>query len=159
METRQMTHFFHLLFPLELFVTFIFAFENRQNSFSCGFPFGSFWSIKYLNFGKKLRFGQPIILFQKVDNLRLLKIHIIFCPPRGAKKRYQLMDYIEQFHFYWNLLPQKLWCVMGIIYHLISSHLISSHIISYIFSSYNPHIFQHNILHKYLTNIHNKYTA
>ena len=37
-ETRQMTPFFHLLFPLKLFVTFTFVFENNQNSFSCGPP-------------------------------------------------------------------------------------------------------------------------
>ena len=42
---------FHLLFTLQLFVTFIFIFENSQNSFSCGPHFGPFWSVKYLNFG------------------------------------------------------------------------------------------------------------
>ena len=54
METRQITPFFHLFFPLNLFVTFIVVFENSQNSFLCGPPFGSFWSVKYLNFGQKL---------------------------------------------------------------------------------------------------------
>ena len=84
MKTRQMTPFFHLLFLL--FVTFIFIFENGQNSFSCDSPFGLFWSVKYLNYGKSYRFGQSITLFQKVDTLRLLKIHIIVCPRKGAKK-------------------------------------------------------------------------
>ena len=42
---------------------------------------------------KSYRFGQPIILFEKVDTLRFQKIHIMFCPPSGAKKKYQLMDY------------------------------------------------------------------
>ena len=41
-------------FPFELFVTFIFVFENSQNSFSCGSPFGQFWSVKYLNLCQKL---------------------------------------------------------------------------------------------------------
>ena len=50
METRQMTSFFHLRFLLQLFVTFIFVFENSQNSFSCAPPFSPFWSVKYLNF-------------------------------------------------------------------------------------------------------------
>ena len=54
MKTSQITPFFHLLFPLELFVTFIFVFENSQNSFSCGHPFGPFRSVKHLNFGRKL---------------------------------------------------------------------------------------------------------
>ena len=45
---------FPLLFPLQLFVTLIFVFENSQNSFSSGLPFGPFWSAKYHNFGQKL---------------------------------------------------------------------------------------------------------
>ena len=46
--------FFYLLFPLYFFITFVFVFENCQNSFSCGPTFGPFWSVKYLNFGQKL---------------------------------------------------------------------------------------------------------
>ena len=53
METRQMTPFFSSTF-YALFVTFIFIFGNSQNSFSCGAPFGPFWSVKYLNFGQEL---------------------------------------------------------------------------------------------------------
>ena len=34
---------------------------------------------------KGYRFRQLITLFQKGDTLRLLKIHIMFCPPAGAK--------------------------------------------------------------------------
>ena len=34
---------------------------------------------------KICRFGQLIILFSKVDTLRLLKIYIMFCSPAGAK--------------------------------------------------------------------------
>ena len=48
MEIRQMTSFFLSTF------SFIFLFENSQNSISCGHPFGPFWSVKYLNFGQKL---------------------------------------------------------------------------------------------------------
>ena len=47
-------HFLNLFFPLWLFVTFIFVFENSQNSFSCGPPFGLFWSVKFLNLGQKI---------------------------------------------------------------------------------------------------------
>ena len=36
--------------------------------------------------GQSYQFKQPIILFWEVGNLRLLKIHIMFCPPRGADK-------------------------------------------------------------------------
>ena len=48
-------------------------------------PFDPFWSVKYLNFGHSHRLRQPIILFYKVDTQRLLKIHIMFCSPKGAK--------------------------------------------------------------------------
>ena len=67
------------------FVTFIFVFENNQNLFSCAPPLCSILVCKIFN--KCYQFGQPIILFQKVNNLRLMKIRIIFCPPRGAKKK------------------------------------------------------------------------
>ena len=53
METRQMTPFFSSTFS-SLFVSFIFVFENNQNSFSGGRPFGPFWSVKCLNFERKL---------------------------------------------------------------------------------------------------------
>ena len=78
-----MTPFFHLLFILQLFVTLISEFENTQNSCPA---FGPFWSVKYLNFlARSYQFGKFIMLFQKVDTLRLLKIYIIFCPPVTAK--------------------------------------------------------------------------
>ena len=42
METRKMTPFFYLVFPFQLFMTFIFVFGNSQNLFSFGCPL---WSI------------------------------------------------------------------------------------------------------------------
>ena len=53
METTQMISFSSSTFSA-LFVTFIFVFENSQNSFSCGPHFGPFWSTKYLNLRQKL---------------------------------------------------------------------------------------------------------
>ena len=53
MENKQIITFFSSTFSV-LFVIFIFVFENSQNSFSCSFPFGSFWSVRYLNLGQKL---------------------------------------------------------------------------------------------------------
>ena len=79
-EIKQITPFFSPTFSLHLFATFIFVFENSQNSFSCCPTFGPFWSVKYLYFGQKL----PI---RKVYAVKLLKIHIMFCLPRGAKKK------------------------------------------------------------------------
>ena len=52
-ETRQMTPFFSSTF-FALFETFIFVFENSQNSLLFGLPFSPFWSVKYPNFGQKL---------------------------------------------------------------------------------------------------------
>ena len=49
-KTRQMIPFLSSTF-WALFVIFIFVFENCQNSFSMGPPFGPFWSAKYLDFG------------------------------------------------------------------------------------------------------------
>ena len=53
------------------------------------FLWSPFWSIlvcKIPQFlAKSYRFGELIILFWKSDTLRLLKIHIIFCPPTGTK--------------------------------------------------------------------------
>ena len=63
METRQMTQFFHLLFPLILFVMLIFVSEKSKNSFSRGPPLDPFLSVKYLNFGQKLQIGTVHILF------------------------------------------------------------------------------------------------
>ena len=51
METRQVTPFFIYFFRLKC--SFIYEFENTQNSFSCGPPFGQFWSVKYVSFWPK----------------------------------------------------------------------------------------------------------
>ena len=63
----------------------ISEFENTLNSFSSSL----LWSILVSKlpqfFSKSYWFGQLIILFQKVDTLRLLKIYIMFCLPAGAK--------------------------------------------------------------------------
>ena len=52
MRTTQMTHFFHLLFLLYLFVKFISEFEILKIHFQI-YYFGPFWSVKYLNFLSK----------------------------------------------------------------------------------------------------------
>ena len=88
METRQMTPFFHLLF-----LTFIFVFENSQNSFSCDPTFGPFWPVKYLNFEQKLPIRTVHHNFLKSRHPEVFKICIMFCPLRRAKKTYQLVEY------------------------------------------------------------------
>ena len=67
-----------------MFSTLIFLFENSQNTFCCGPPLGPSWSVKYFNFGQKV----PI----RTTHQTFLEIHIMFCTPSGAKKRYRLMD-------------------------------------------------------------------
>ena len=52
METKQITSFFSSSLS-DLFVIFITEFENTQNLFLCGPPFGPFWSVKYQNFWPK----------------------------------------------------------------------------------------------------------
>ena len=65
METRQRTSFFSSAFS-NLTVTSIFLFENGQNPFCCGPPFGSFWSLKYLTFWPKAtNSDSPSIFFRK----------------------------------------------------------------------------------------------
>ena len=55
-------------------------------------PFGLFWSIKYLNFEQKLSIWTAHHIFLESRQPEVTKFHILFCPSRGAKKRYQLMD-------------------------------------------------------------------
>ena len=108
METRQMTQYVHLLFPLILFVTLIFVSEKSKNSFSCGPSFDPFLSVKYLNFGQKLPIGTAHLLFQKIDTLGLLKINIMFCSQRVDEIRYQFMDC--KYHKHAQQLIQNLTC-------------------------------------------------
>ena len=75
---------FYLLFLL--FVKFIFVFENSQNSFSCGPPFGPFWSVKYLNVWEKLPIWTVHHTFQESRHPEFTKIHIMFCALKGAKR-------------------------------------------------------------------------
>ena len=55
---------------------FVFMWSHLWSNLVCKIP-------QFL--AKRYRFWQFIILFQKVDTLRLLKICIIFCPPAGVK--------------------------------------------------------------------------
>ena len=93
METRQMIPFFSSTFS-DLFLTFIFTFENSQNSFSCGPPFGPFWFVKYLNFGQKLPIRTAHHTFLESRHPEVTKNPCCVLSPKGSQKRYQLMDYM-----------------------------------------------------------------
>ena len=77
----------HLLFLLYLFVTFIFVFENSQNSFSCGPPFGPFWSVKYLNFGQKLPILRADHTFIENGHTEVTKNPYYVLSPEGSQKK------------------------------------------------------------------------
>ena len=49
-EARQLTPFFSCTFS----ALNVLEFKNISNSFSCGSPFGPFWSVKHLNVGQRL---------------------------------------------------------------------------------------------------------
>ena len=109
-ETRQMTIFSSTFYALTT-ATFIFAFDNSQNSISYGSTFCPFWSVKYLNFGKQLQIWTAHHTFLEGKHPGVTKnpyfiyfscflyylyfpYKSMFCSLRGARKRYQLMDYI-----------------------------------------------------------------
>ena len=46
--------------------------------------FGLFWSLKYLNFEQSLSIRTAHLESRQP---KVTKIHIMFCPPRGAKKK------------------------------------------------------------------------
>ena len=87
METRHMNQFFHLLFSLQLFVTFIFEFENTQNSFSCGPSFGPFCSVKYLNFEPKLPIWTAHHIFLESRHPEVTKNPCYVLSPEGSQKK------------------------------------------------------------------------
>ena len=82
--TKQMTHFY-LFFLLS--VTFIFIFENGQNSFSCGPLFGLLWSVKYLNFEQKLPIKTAHHIFLERRHPEVTKNPHYVLSSRGSQKR------------------------------------------------------------------------
>ena len=72
----------------------ILAFENSQNLFSCGPPFGPFCSAKYLNIEQKLLIRTVYHTFLESKHPEVTKnpYYVLFL--EGSKKRCQLMDYI-----------------------------------------------------------------
>ena len=85
MVTRQMTPFFSSTFS-DLFVVLISEFENTQNSFSCGPPFGPFWSVKYLNFGQKLPIRTNHQTFLESRHPEITKNPYCFVPGESQNK-------------------------------------------------------------------------
>ena len=85
METRQVTPFFSSTFSA-LTVCNI-DFENSQNSFSCGSPFGPFWSVKYLNFGQKLPIWTAHHTFLESRHPEVTKNPYYVFSPKGSQKK------------------------------------------------------------------------
>ena len=73
-------------FSLSTF-SFIFVFENSQNSMSCGHPFGPFWSVKYLNFGQKLPIQTARYTFLESRHPEVTKNPYYDLSPEGSLKK------------------------------------------------------------------------
>ena len=101
--TTQVISFFHLIFPIELFVTFIFVFEISRNSFSCGPSFGPFWSVKYLNFGQKLQIWTTHHTFLESRHPEVAKNSYYVLSPEESQK----MVSTHKFKKDWLLLLTK----------------------------------------------------
>ena len=87
METTQMTPIISSTFSALTVCNSHFLFENSQNLFRYAPPFCPFWSVKYLNFWQKLPIWKMHHAFLESRHPELLKIHILFCPSSGAKKK------------------------------------------------------------------------
>ena len=98
-ETRQMTPFFSSTF-YALFVTFIFIFGNSQNSFSCGVPFGQFWSVKYLNFGQKLPVQPTYHTFLESRHPEVTKNLYYALSPEWSQKKVSATTFTDTFVFF-----------------------------------------------------------
>ena len=95
-------------------VTFIFVFENCQNSFSCRPFFGPFWSVKYLDFGQKLPIRTAHYTFLESRQAEVTKIHIMFCPPRGPRKGISWWTTGDvSLASYNHIETTILWCLLG----------------------------------------------
>ena len=58
-----------------------------ENSFSCGPPFGSFWSVKYLNFGQELLIGTVHHIFQESRHPESTEDQCYVLSPEGSQKK------------------------------------------------------------------------
>ena len=67
-------------------MTFIFVFENSQNSFSCGPLPSPFWSVKYLKFVKKLSIRTAHHIFQEGRHPEVTKNSYYVLSPEGSQK-------------------------------------------------------------------------
>ena len=76
-----------------MFVTFL-VFEDSQNSFLCGPPFGPFSSVNYPNFEQNPSIWTAHHTFLESKHLRLLKIPITFFRSGESKKSCQLIGYM-----------------------------------------------------------------
>ena len=92
METRKMTPIFSSTFSTLTVCNIFFLFENSQNLFWCGAPFGTFWSVKYLNFGQKLLIWTIHHTFLESRHPEVTKNPYYVLPLEWSQKRCQLMD-------------------------------------------------------------------
>ena len=78
-ETRQMTLFFPSTFSTLTVYNIYFCIRKKSKFVFMGYILCFILVCKITQFrAKSYQFGEYNVLFQKIDNLRLLKIHIMF---------------------------------------------------------------------------------
>ena len=87
MKTRKITPFFSSTFSALTVCDIHFLFENSLNLFSCGPSFGSFWSVKYLNFEQKLPIRTAHNTFLESRQSEITKNLYYALPPEWSPKK------------------------------------------------------------------------
>ena len=90
-----MTPFFSSTFSALTVCNIQFVFENNQNSFSCDPPFGSFWSVKYLNFGQKLPIRTAHHTFAEIRHTEVTKNLYCVLSPEGSQEKVSAHGLLE----------------------------------------------------------------
>ena len=99
METELMTSFFSSTFSTVTFYDIHFCIWKWSKLILMWSPLGPFWSVKYLNLDQKLLIRTAHHIFQESRHPEITKIHIMFCPLRGAKKGISSWTNIPKYYF------------------------------------------------------------
>ena len=101
-KTRQITPFFIYFFRSNCNNLLLYLKKVEIYLYFDCLSHDPFWSLKYLNFGKKLPIRTASYTFLA---LRLLKIYVMFCP-QGSRKKLSVKKLV---HFFkkWNLISDE----------------------------------------------------
>ena len=87
MKTRKVTPFCSSTFSALTVCDIHFLFENSLNLFSCGLRFGSFWSVKYLNFEQRLPIRTAHNTFLESRHTEVTKNQYYALSPEWSQKK------------------------------------------------------------------------